>query len=357
MRTPLYDTHVRLNGRIVDFHGWELPVWYTGIMEEHLAVRTAAGIFDVSHMGEIRISGADAVAYLNGLTTIDVGIMETGQAKYTFLLNEQGGIIDDLLVYCVKPDEYLLCVNASNREHDLAWLKAHAMAKVAIADESAQTAMLAVQGPAAARILEATLAFDLTGMRRYHFTVRESRFGRLMLSRTGYTGEDGVEIFLANAEAPALWETLVEAGAVPCGLGARDTLRLEMGYPLHGNDIDTTTTPLEAGLGFALDMHKPDFLGKDRLQGQREAGLARRLTGLSLLEKGVPRQGYTCERSGQVVGRITSGSISPVLQVGIALAYLDAGVKEGDEIEIMIRSKAIRARVVKPPFVQTALTK
>lgn len=357
MRTPLYDTHVRLNGRIVDFHGWELPVWYTGIMEEHLAVRTAAGIFDVSHMGEIRISGADAVAYLNGLTTIDVGTMETGQAKYTFLLNEQGGIIDDLLVYCVKPDEYLLCVNASNREHDLAWLKAHVMAKVAIADESAQTAMLAVQGPAAARILEATLAFDLTGMRRYHFTVRESRFGRLMLSRTGYTGEDGVEIFLANAEAPALWETLVEAGAVPCGLGARDTLRLEMGYPLHGNDIDTTTTPLEAGLGFALDMHKPDFLGKNRLQGQREAGLARRLTGLSLLEKGVPRQGYPCERGGQVVGRITSGSISPVLQVGIALAYLDAGVKAGDEIEIMIRSKAIRARVVKPPFVQTALTK
>lgn len=358
MRTPLYDAHVRLQARIVDFHGWDLPVWYTGIKEEHLAVRNGAGIFDVSHMGEIWISGESAQAYLDRVVTIDVAAVSPGQAKYTFILNEQAGIIDDLLLYCVNPGSmYMLCVNASNREKDYAWLKAQAVPGVEISDRSPETAMLAVQGPAAARILSETLAFDLDRLRYYHFLRQETRYGALMISRTGYTGSDGVEIFMDNRHAETLWDAFTKSGATPCGLGARDTLRLEMGYPLHGNDIDETTTPLEAGLGFAVEMHKPAFLGKDRLLDQRRHGLSRRLTGLTLLDKGVPRQGYVCTRGTQSVGIITSGSISPILNTGIALAYLDAGVPEGAEIDCVIRSKPVKARVVKPPFVKTALHK
>lgn len=358
MRTPLYDAHVRLQARIVDFHGWDLPVWYTGIKEEHLAVRNTVGIFDVSHMGEIWISGDSTLAYLDQVVTIEVAALSPGQAKYTFLLNEQGGIIDDLLLYCVNPgNRYMLCVNSSNQEKDYAWLKEQAIPGVEISDRSPETAMLALQGPAAARILTDTLAFDLDQLRYFHFLQQETRHGMLMISRTGYTGSDGVEIFLDVRHAESLWDAFSAAGAIPCGLGARDTLRLEMGYPLHGNDIDETTTPLEAGLDFAVDMRKPAFLGKDRLHDQLRQGLSRRLTGLILLDKGVPRQGYTCAQETRTVGVITSGSMSPVLNTGIALAYLDADVPEGAEIDCVIRSKPVKARVVKPPFVKTALHK
>ena len=289
MRTPLYEEHVRLHGRIVDFHGWELPVWYRGIVEEHMATRNAAGLFDVSHMGEIMASGKGSVLLLDRVLTIDVGALEQWQVKYALLLNEHGGVIDDLLVYCINPGlYYMLCVNATNTDKDLAWLNSQNSGGCMLANQSPETAMLALQGPDAGRILSGTLGLDLVGIRHYHFTGVDTHYGRLTISRTGYTGSDGVEIFLARGHATALWNAFVAAGATPCGLGARDTLRLEMGYPLHGNDIDENTTPIEAQLFIALNLDKAAFIGKEALEHQLKQGITRHLTGLTMIEKVSP---------------------------------------------------------------------
>ncbi len=357
MRTALYDDHVRLGARVVDFHGWDMPVWYTGIKEEHMATRNAAGIFDASHMGEIWVSGPGCPEFLNRIVTVDVAVLEKGKVKYTFFLNEEAGIIDDIIVYCTEPNKkYMLCVNASNIDKDLAWLRAHKPDGVNIDDRSPVTAMIALQGPLAGEILGRVIKFDYGALKRFYFVTSDTPFGEVMISRTGYTGSDGVEIFMDAVHSPALWSALVTAGATPCGLGARDTLRLEMGYPLHGNDLDETTTPIEAGLKFAVDMNKPAFIGRAVLEKQLAGGLKKRLIGLVMEEKGIPRHGYACEAEG-ASGSITSGSISPMLDTGIALAYMDASIKDGDAVYVVIRDKKLRARVKKPPFVKTNLTK
>ncbi len=356
MRTPLYHEHEKLGARIVDFHGWEMPVWYTGIREEHLAVRNSAGLFDASHMGEIRVSGNESVPFLNRILTRDIPAMPKNRVLYSFFLNEQGGIIDDLTVYCVVPGEsYMLCVNASNTENDLRWVVEQNREGALIEDRSAQTALIALQGPDAARIFKDYLDFDPGTLKNYTFTMLATvQYGDIMISKTGYTGAGGVEIFLPSEKAPDMWSSLVERGARPCGLGARDTLRLEMGYPLHGNDIDETTTPLEAGLSFAVDLDKPGFIGSETLRLQSEQGVSRRLRGLVLKERGVPRQGFACMKNGQKVGTVTSGSVSPVLGTGIALAYLDKSVEEKDEVEIVVRDRHLKSTVVRPPFVKGA---
>ncbi|MFY9398511.1 MAG: glycine cleavage system aminomethyltransferase GcvT [Desulfomonilia bacterium] len=354
MRTPLYREHERLKARIVDFHGWEMPVWYTSIREEHLAVRNAAGIFDASHMGEIWVRGPKSVPFLERILTRRVSPMNPGRVLYGFLLNERGGIIDDLTIYCVEPgSSYLLCVNASNTDTDYRWITGNNLEGAQVADESPSTALIALQGPDADRILKECVGFDAGVLRNYTFSrLDHGEYGDIMVSRTGYTGSGGVEIFLAADRAPSLWSDLVARGARPCGLGARDTLRLEMGYPLHGNDIDETTTPLEAGLDFAVDLDKPSFTGLDALKDQLSRGLTRRLRGLVLKDRGVPRQGCPCVKDGSEVGAVTSGSVSPVLNTGIALAYLDTAVEEQDEIEVVVRDRHLRATVVKPPFVR-----
>lgn len=352
MRTPLFHEHERFHGRIVDFHGWDMPVWFTGIKEEHMTVRTSAGLFDASHMGEIFVTGTESVPFLERVQTRTIAKMPRNKVYYSFFLNERGGIIDDLTVYCVTPGEkYMLCVNASNIENDLAWLTAHNQEGALIEDKSPATALIALQGPEAPRILKAVLGFDMDTLKNYTFACAGSRaYGDLMVSKTGYTGAGGVEIFLDAAQSPKLWEDLAAQGAVPCGLGARDTLRLEMGFPLHGNDIDETTTPLEACQDFAVDLTKPCFIGREALLEQVKSGLPRRLMGLEVEGKGIPRQGCECVKNGKKVGIVTSGTISPVLGIGIALAYLDSWVVKGDEIDVMVRDKALKARVVHPPF-------
>ncbi|MCK9262879.1 MAG: glycine cleavage system aminomethyltransferase GcvT [Deltaproteobacteria bacterium] len=356
MRTPLYHEHERLGARIVDFHGWEMPVWYTGIREEHLAVRNSAGLFDASHMGEIRVSGKESAPFLNRVLTRDIPAMPKNRVLYSFFLNEQGGIIDDLTVYCVEPGEsYMLCVNASNTENDLRWVIGQNREGAVIEDRSAETALIALQGPDADPIFKDCLNFDPGTLKNYTFTALATvQYGDIMISKTGYTGAGGVEIFLPSEKASGLWSSLVEQGARPCGLGARDTLRLEMGYPLHGNDIDETTTPLEAGLSFAVDLNKPGFIGCEALRRQSEQGVSRRLRGLVLKERGVPRQGFACMKNGQKVGVITSGSVSPLLGTGIALAYLDRTIEEKEEVEIVVRDRHLKSTVVRPPFVKAA---
>jgi aminomethyltransferase len=357
MRTPLYDSHVKMGARVIDFHGWDMPVWYSSIKEEHMATRGGAGIFDASHMGEIWVSGPGCAKFLNRIVTVDVAVLEAGKVKYTFFLNEEAGIIDDIIVYCIKPrEEYMLCVNSSNIDKDFAWLQTHREEGVEISDKSPATAMIALQGPLAGEVLGKVINFDYEGLKRFYFLTADTSYGRLIISRTGYTGSDGVEIFMDAEHSPGLWAALADKGATPCGLGARDTLRLEMGYPLHGNDLDETTTPLEAGLKFAIDMNKPAFIGRTVLEKQLASGLKKRLVGLVMEEKGIPRQGYACGAVG-VTGSITSGSISPVLDTGIALAYMDASVNYENAAYVVIRDKKLAARIKKPPFVKTNLTK
>lgn len=359
MKTILYPEHVRQGARIVDFHGWDMPVWYTGIKEEHMATRKSAGLFDASHMGEIFVEGKHSAGFLNRILTRDVSSMKPGKVYYTFFLNEKGGIIDDLTVYCITPQErYMLCVNASNTPNDLQWIHEHNSEHVIIEDRSPETALIALQGPDSERILKTCLNFNLGDIRYFNFcSLNTQEYGDLMISKTGYTGAGGVEIFFAAAKAAPLWNSFIDAGATPCGLGARDTLRLEMGYPLHGNDIDENTTPFEAQLDFAVDMNRHDFIGKESLARQAADGPARRLFGLELMEKGIPRQGYSCMKAGKEIGTITSGSISPVLGHGIALAYLDGSVHEGEEVAVSIRSKLLKAQVRKPPFVKGSIAK
>jgi aminomethyltransferase len=357
MRTPLYQEHVNLGARMVDFHGWEMPVWYTGIKEEHLAVRRDSGVFDICHMGEIFITGPESAAYLDAILTRDIPSMKPGQALYTFFLNPAGGIIDDLIVYCLDPaGSFMLCVNSSNKDKDYDWMCRQDSSGAVVDDRSEGYAAIALQGPKSDRILKECLGFDYGSLRPFRFSMlRTPGYGELLVSRTGYTGAGGVEIFFPKETAPALWRAFITSGAVPCGLGARDTLRLEMGYPLHGNDLSEQTTPLEADLGFALDMKKSGFIGKQALVDQQSRGLTRKLTGMELLDRGVPREGCTCQKDGRAVGVLTSGSVSPVTGMGIALGYLDVSVQEGDEVSIDVRGRLLRSKVRKPPFVKGTL--
>lgn len=343
-RTPLHGAHVRLKARIVDFHGWEMPVQYSGIVEEHNAVRSSAGLFDLCHMGRVRVRGPRRRAFLQKILTIDVDKVHPGRCRYSFFLNEKGTVIDDLVFYA-GAEEDLLVVNASNREKDLAWMGKHRPEGVEIEDQTFSTALIAVQGPQSLAAVRKSLGIDPGPLGYYTW----GTFAGFLVSRTGYTGEDGFEILMPAGQSEEAWEKILAAGVPPVGLGARDTLRTEAGMPLYGNDLDDTTTPLEAGLAFAVELDKPDFLGRDAL---RSAGIpSRRLTGLVLDSRRIARHGFAVLRGGKPVGAVTSGTWSPTLQKSIAMAYLPTDAREpGTPVEVDVRGKAENAAVVRLPF-------
>jgi len=355
-RTPLVAEHEQAGARMVDFGGWYMPVQYAGVMAEHEAVRRRVGLFDVSHMGEIRVGGPDAVAFLNHLTVNDAAALEDNQAQYSAFANEAGGVIDDLLVYRYAADDYLLVVNASTREKDLAWIQRWAGGwQVSVVDESDATGQIAIQGPRAAQVLQPLCAANLAEIAYYRFSRTDIQGIDALVSRTGYTGEDGFECYVAAGDTPALWRLLLaagkSAGIEPAGLGARDTLRLEARMNLYGNDMDETTSVLEAGLGWITKFKKGDFIGRTALLEQKKAGLTRRLVGFQLLDKGIARHGYPVVADGQTVGHVTSGTHSPTLKKSIGLAYVPAaGAEPGTIFQISIRDKPINAQIIKGAF-------
>jgi aminomethyltransferase len=340
----------------VPFAGYELPIHYAaGITAEHHAVRAAAGLFDVSHMGEFEARGADALAFVQAVSTNDASKLDVGQAQYSSLTREDGTLLDDLLVYRF-PDRYLLVVNAAMRDEDLAWLARHAgRFDVDLTDRSDDIALLALQGPRAQRILGMLTDDDLDSIGYYRFREAAVDGRQTIVSRTGYTGEDGFEIFTSPEDAVPIWRALLHSGApdglLPAGLGARDSLRLEVGYALSGSDFDAGCTPLEAGLGWVTKLGKGDFVGRDALAKQKEEGPRRRLVGFRLRERGFPRRGYALASGGEEVGTVTSGTLSPTLGVGIGLGYVRADLAApGTPLDVVIRDRAIPAEVVRPPF-------
>jgi aminomethyltransferase len=355
-RTPLFEEHVGLGAKIVPFAGYRMPIHYpAGITAEHHAVRRAAGLFDVSHMGEIEVSGPEALDLVQYVTTNDAAMLEVGQAQYSTLPREDGTLIDDLLVYRLE-DRYMLVVNASNRERDFSWISDHARRFDARAeDRSDEIALLALQGPRAAEILVATISANLDSLEYYRFTHVEVSGARALVSRTGYTGEDGFELYVPADVAVPLWRGILEAGrsrgVVPAGLGARDSLRLEMGYALYGNDLDDTRTPLEAGLGWVTRLEKGSFIGRDALIRRKERGGGERLIGFRLAERGFPRPGYVLAREGEPIGTVTSGTLSPSLGTGIGMGYVAIEhAKPGGGIQVVIRDRRVAAEIVRPPF-------
>jgi aminomethyltransferase len=355
-RTPLYEAHRRAGAKMVEFAGWEMPVQYRGVIEEHLAVRRSAGLFDVSHMGEIEVRGADAVDFCQWISANDVGRMGDGQAQYNLLLNERGGVVDDVIFYRLAAEHFLICVNAANTDKDFIWIASRADGKkVEMENTSARYAQLALQGPAAANILEPLTAADLTTLRAFHFAFAEVASVRCLVARTGYTGEDGFELYSSAPDAERLWGALLEAGAsqglVPAGLGARDTLRLEKAYPLYGHELDDDTTPLEAGLEWVVKFSKPEFIGREALLKQKQEGVQRKLVGLELIDPGIARSGYAVLKDGRSIGRITSGTKSPSLNRSIALAYVaSAEAQTGNELAVEIRGRKAKAKIVPLPF-------
>ena len=355
-KTPLNDLEKELGGRMVDFGGWELPVQFSGILDEHDAVRNHVGIFDVSHMGEITIKGPQALELLQKSTCNDVSKLEDGRAQYNGLLYPTGGFVDDILVYRMKADDYFVVVNASNSDKDFDWFKECAKDLDAdVQNVSADYAQLAVQGPEAERVLQQMTDVALAPMKYYRFDRGTVDGVPAIVSRTGYTGEDGFEVYVAPQHGPRIFRKLVEAGVKPCGLGARDTLRLEAKMALYGNDIDHTTTPIEADLGWIVKLEKGDFNGRDVLQREKEEGPGRKLVGFEMVDRGIARHGYPVVEGGEEVGVVTSGTHSPTLKKSIGLAYLPLDKSaQGSELSILIRGKETRARVVPTPFYKRA---
>ena len=350
-RTPLYDQHVAAKARLIEFAGWEMPVQYAGIQAEHRAVRASAGLFDVSHMGELEIRGADAIASANRVVTNDLTTLVDGQACYTLMCTPQGGIVDDLVVYRLSQSHVLVCCNSANREKDFAWMAGH-IEGAEVVNASDDYAQLAIQGPKALEILQPLVKTPLEGIGRYGFVREDVQGAPAIVSRTGYTGEDGFEIYLPPQAAPGLWGALLEQGGEalgPVGLGARDTLRLEMKYALYGNDIDETTTPLEAGLGWVAKLKKPTFIGRDALIRQKAAGVPRRLVGFKMQGRSIARHGYPIvTESGEQIGRVTSGTRSPTLGENIGMGYVPWDQRKSHTpIHIRIRNRIEAARVVK----------
>ena len=354
-RTPLYEAHVAAGGKIVEFAGWEMPVQYAGVMEEHRAVRGAAGLFDVSHMGEVRVTGAGAEAFLQRLTPNDVSKLAPGRAHYSALLTPEGTFIDDLLVYRLGERDFMLVVNASNTEGDFAWIAGQPHPGCEVRDASEDYALLALQGPRALDILQPLTATPLAEIKYYRFAEGKVDGVPALLSRTGYTGEDGFELYLAPEHATTMWNRLLEAGRphglVPTGLGARDTLRLEAGMPLYGHEIDAQTTPLEAGLDWVVKLDKPDFVGRGALLAQRERGVARRLVGFEVDGRGIARQGHEFVADGRPVGSVTSGTFSPTFERALGMGYLPVDLALlGRNVTIDVRGKSVSAHVVPLPF-------
>jgi aminomethyltransferase len=348
-----------MGGRMVDFGGWDMPVQYAGTVEEHLRTRRHAGLFDVSHMGEISVRGADAIALVNRLTSNDASKLTDGQAQYSALTTPIGTVIDDLLVYRFAADHLLLVVNAGTTDKDWDWIKSHQLdEEVELKNVSSNYCQLAIQGPDALEILQELTDLPLSAIKYYHFTEGEVDGVKSIVSRTGYTGEDGFEVYAATDKAGQLWNKILDAGdfgsetgVLPCGLAARNTLRLEAGMALYEHEIDETTTLLEANLGWIAKLNKSDFIGRDALLKQKEEGLKRRLVGFEMTERGIARDGHEVVVSGAPVGKVTSGSPAPYLKKNIGMAYVPIELaNEGQQIQIDVRGRLVSAEIVKTPF-------
>jgi aminomethyltransferase len=357
-KTPLHALHVTSGARMVDFAGWDMPVEYSGITDEHMAVRTRAGLFDVSHMGELELAGSDALSFVQTVTTNDASRLSIGQAQYSVLATPEGTVIDDVLVYRLAEDHYMLVANAANVAKDWAWIKSQAAVAggdVALVNASARYALLAIQGPEATGVAQQLTSVDLSTIKYYWFATGEVASVRATISRTGYTGEDGFELFVPPADAPRVWRALVEAGKRvdirPCGLGARDTLRLEACMRLCGNDMDETTTVLEAGLGWIVGWKKDRFVGDAALRAQKAGGLTRKIVAFEMIDRGIARHGYPVVLNGAACGVVTSGTQTPFLKKAIGLAMVPMELSaEGSRLDIDIRGRACAATIVREPF-------
>lgn len=355
-RTPLFESYANYGGKTIDFGGWELPVQFAGIKDEHEAVRTKAGLFDVSHMGEVRVTGSGSLPFLQKMMTNDISKIKDGQAQYTAMCYEDGGTVDDLLTYKLAEDDYLLVVNAANIEKDLEWLNRFKTDDVMIENLSEEYALLAFQGPLAQEVLQRLTEFDLSSVKPFRFEQDVEISGqKVLLSRTGYTGEDGFELYASPEAAIALWDAILtegeEDGVVPAGLGCRDTLRFEACLALYGQELGETISPLEAGLNFVVKLAKDDFNGKAALAAQKEQGVPRKLIGLEMIDKGIPRHGYPVYHQDQLIGSVTTGTQSPTLKKNIGLALVATEFAElGTEVEIEIRNKRVKAKFVETPF-------
>jgi aminomethyltransferase len=359
-KTPLNARHRSLGGRMVDFAGWDMPVEYSGIVDEHMAVRTRAGLFDVSHMGQIEIAGRDALKAVQHITSNDASKLSVGQAQYSALTTPVGTFVDDVLVYRLAEDHFMMVVNASNIAKAATWVTQHidGIGDAVAVNTSSRYALLALQGPAAREVLQTLTGVPLDDIKYYWFTNGEVAAVRGTISRTGYTGEDGFEVFVPPASAERVWDAILQAGrhagVVPAGLGARDTLRLEAAMRLYGNDIDDTTSVLEADLGWIVGWKKDAFLGADVLRRQKQEGVARKLIGFEMTDRGIARHGYDAYIGGEKAGQVTSGTQTPYLKKAIGMAYLPPDSAPGTEFEIDVRGRRMRARVVPMPFYKRA---
>lgn len=357
--TALTGLHIELGAKMAEFAGYNMPISYSGINEEHEVVRTSVGMFDVSHMGQFLITGEGAMELIQKVTSNDISKVVPGQAQYSCLPNAEGGIVDDLIIYCQGENDYLLVVNASNIEKDWNWISSHNTENVSMEDISDDITLLAVQGPKAVEALQALTDTDLSAIKYYHFTKGDFAGAKdVIISATGYTGAGGFELYFPKQYSKEIWDKIMAAGAdhgiLPIGLAARDTLRLEMGFCLYGNDINDTTYPLEAGLGWItkLKAENNDFIGKDKILAAKEAGITRKLVGFEMIDRGIPRHDYeVADADGNIIGKVTSGTQSPSLKKAIGLAYVDMAHKDpGSEIFIQVRKKSLKAQVVKTPF-------
>lgn len=356
-KTPLYDVHLASGAKVIEFGGWLMPVQYSGILEEHRAVRTAAGLFDVSHMGEVAVNGPEAAYFINCLVTNDISLLHINQAMYSPMCYPDGTVVDDLLIYRLGEQEYLLVINAGNIEKDLAWIEQQADGfQLELKNLSAAMAQLALQGPKAAQILQTLVCSDLQTLKYYWFWQGMNINGiSCLISRTGYTGEDGFELYCPAEAAAPLWQILLQAGAeyglIPVGLGARDTLRFEAALPLYGHELSDQITPLEAGLDMFVKLAKDGFTGSEALAAQKQKGVTRKIVGLEMTGRGIARAGYTCVAGGKAIGTVTSGSFSPTTGKNLALALLDIDyIQPGTAIGVEIRGSVVDAVVVKKPF-------
>ena len=354
-RTALHSIHKQMGARMVEFAGWEMPVQYQSTIKEHLAVRQAVAVFDVSHMGQLELIGEGAITMAQKVTCNDLARLSDGQVQYSALLSPQGTFLDDIVVYRFQSDHIFICVNAATREKDFQWLIEQKEPNVEIIDSSDHYVLLALQGPKAEPVLQQLTDVSLSSLKYYWFLQGKVDEIPALISRTGYTGEDGFEIYVGPKNAEFVWRRLLEAGKrfgiTPAGLAARNTLRLEVRYPLYGNDIDETTTPWEAGLGWIVRLEKEDFIGRAALQKQKEAGVTRYLRGFEMIDRGIARDHYPIYLGGKIAGGVTSGSFAPYLQKSIGLAYLPAAhAQVGQEFEVDVRGKRLKAKLVKTPF-------
>ncbi|WP_062104698.1 glycine cleavage system aminomethyltransferase GcvT [Bacillus niameyensis] len=356
-RTPLDPLYEEMGAKTIDFGGWALPVQFSSIKDEHHAVRTKAGLFDVSHMGEVIVKGKDSLKFLQKMLTNDLAKLKAGEVLYTAMCYDDGGTVDDLLVYQLAEMEYLLVVNAANTEKDFEWLTEHIEGEVTIENVSNEYALLAIQGPASCDILQSVVNVDMQGLKFFNFWQNVQINGaNTLLSRTGYTGEDGFEIYCNPKDATMLWKLLLETGEkqglLPCGLGARDTLRFEACLPLYGQELSKNITPLEAGIGFAVKLNKSvSFIGQKSLQKQKEDGISRKNVGIEMIDRGIPRQGYKVYDDHNEIGEVTSGTQSPTLKKNVGLALIDIEQCEiGREVFVDIRGKRLKAKIISKPF-------